>query len=225
MAPFEYTHLEVEIKFTSTNVTDAQGLVDALLKLKPSIDDQLYEFVINITTFARLTSSIFPPNSTTAAAIADQLPLPWAAARRLSEDECDDAAVLRVTIAFEGVVLGRTIEALQENWPAPLQEWDVEVCGNITFTPTEGSAPEDAGMSVVLLAIISTVVGVAAMSCCAVLAWAVLKARSRRKDNENKYSAMNKRGPPYDVGTFTATQPGARSATHDCSDWTWSSLY
>lgn len=218
MAPFEYTHLDVEIKFTLTNSTDAQELVDALLKLKPLIDDQLYEFVINITTISSLTSSIFTPNGTRAFAIADQLPLPWAAARRLSEDDCDHAVVLKVAIAFDGVVLGGTVEALQEGWPTPLEEWDVEVCGNITFTLTEGSAPEDTGTNVALLAIISTVAGVAVMACCAAFAWVVLKARSRKND-KNKYSAMNKRGPPYDVGTFTASKPREENATRD---WTWS---
>ena len=208
MAPFEYTHLEVEIKFTSTNATDAQELVDALLQLKPSIDDQLREFVINITTFARLSSSIFAPNSTSAVAIDDALPLFWAAApRRLSEDRCDDAAVLKVTITFDGVVLGPTVEALQENWPAPLEEWDLEVCGNITFTPTEGSLPDDTGMSVVLLAIILAVAVVVVAACCAALVYVAGKTRSRQT-KKNKYSAMDKRGPPnYEAGMFTAVKP------------------
>ena len=210
MAPFEYSHLEVEIKFTSANVTNAQELIDALLQLKPSIDDQLREFVINITTFARLTSSIFAPNSTSAVAIGDALPMFWAAApRRLSEDSCEDAAVLKVTITFDGVVLGRTVETLQENWPAPLEEWDLEVCGNITFTPTEGALPDDTGMSVVLLAIILTVAVVAVVACCAALVYVAGKTRSRQT-NKNKYSAMDKRGPPnYEAGMFTAVKPPA----------------
>lgn len=208
MAPFEYTHLEVEIKFTSTNATNAQELVDALLQLKPSIDDQLREFVINITTFARVSSSIFAPNSTSAVAINDALPLFWAAApRRLSEDSCEDAAVLKVTITFDGVALGRTVEALQENWPAPLEEWDLEVCGNITFTPTEGSLPDDTGMSVVLLVIILAVAVVVAAACCAALVYVAGKTRSRQT-KKNEYSAMDKRGPPnYEAGTFTAVKP------------------
>ena len=241
MAPIEYTRLEVEIKFTSTNVTDAQALVDALLEQKTSIDDQLYEFVINITTIASLTSIILAPNETSAAistVMGDQFPLSWAtvgdhlpllypaAIRRLSEVDCEDAAVLKVTIAFDGVVLGDTIKTLQDSWPAPLDDWGVNICGNITFAPTEALPPEDdTGVNVLLLAIILTVAGLALIACCCtVIARLVLQVRARLKNNNNDYYRMNLRGPPYDVGTFTATESRASNAAHNADDWTWSSL-
>ena len=241
MAPIEYRRLEVEIKFTSTNITDAQALVDALLAQKASIDDQLYEFAINITTIASLTSVIVAPNGTSAVvstATGEQFPLSWgsvgnylpliypAAARRLSEVDCDGAAVLKVTIAFDGVVLGDTIKALQDGWPAPLDEWGVDVCGNITFTPTtEGPLPEDdTGVNVVLLAIIVAVAGLATIACCCTtIARAVLYVRSRLNNNNN-YNRMNKRGPPYDVNTFTPAKPRGTNAARNVDDWTWSSL-
>ena len=222
LAPFEYTSLNVEIKFTSSNATDAQELVEALLRLKPSIDDQLNAFVINITTFASLTSSIFAPNSTSAVAVGDAIALLWAPIpRRLSEDDCDNAAVMKVTIIFDGVVLGRTVEALKENWPAPLEEWDLQVCGNLTFTATEGSPPDDTGMSIVLLAILLAVAAVVVVACCAALVIVAGKRRSR-EDDKNKYRAMNKRGPPnYEAGTYTAAKPVHENTIRDRGDWGW----
>ena len=249
MAPIEYSRLEVEITFTSTNITDAQALVAALLEQKTSIDNQLYEYATNITTIASLTSIIFAPNQTNAAvttATGGQFPLPWGvvgdylpllyptAARRLSEVDCDGAAVLKVSIAFDGFVLRDTLKALEDGWPAPLDEWGVDICGNITFTPTEGSLPEDgAGVNFVLLVIIVTLVGLATTACCCtVIARAVLQARSRLKNNYYNnfnhyynYYRMNPRGPPYDVGTFTpATNSRATNEARNIDDWTWSSL-
>ena len=219
LAPFGFTSLEVEIKFTSTNVTDAQELVETLLKLKPSIDDQLRAFVINITAFTSLISSVFAPNSTNAAAVGDAIALLWAPVpRRLSEDNCDDAALMRILITFDGVVPGNTVETLQENWPNPLDEWNLQVCGNLSFTAKEESPSEDSGMSVVLLAILSAVAVVAVVACCATLVIVAGKRRSR-KDDKNKYRAMNRRGPPiYEAGTFTAA-----NLKHDLptSNWGW----
>ena len=223
LAPFGFTSLEVEIKFTSTNVTDAQELVETLLKLKPSIDDQLRAFVINITAFTSLISSVFPPNSTNAAAVGDAIALLWAPVpRRLSEDNCDNAALMRILITFDGVVPGNTVETLQENWPNPLDEWDLQVCGNLSFTAKEESPSEDSGMSVVLLAILSAVAVVAVVACCATLVIVAGKRRSR-KDDKNKYRAMNRRGPPiYEAGTFTAANLKYDLPTRN---WGWTLNY
>ena len=233
LAPIEYSGLEAEITFTSKNITDVQALVEVLLAQKPSIDDQLYDFASNITTIASLTSLVIAPNETSAVNSA----VPWGAvkhylsllyptaSRRLSEDDCEGAVVMKVTIAFEGVVMRDTIKALQDDWPSPRDESELEVCGDIKFTTTEAeSQPEDdtgAGVNVVLLAII---VAVSLVMTCMVL----LPCRRAVKRDDHYYQ-MDKRGPPYDLGTFTPptmppTMTRARGATRNTEGWTWTSL-
>ena len=132
---------------------------------------------------------------------------------------------MKVTIAFEGVVMRDTIKALQDDWPSPRDESELEVCGDIKFTTTEAeSQPEDdtgAGVNVVLLAII---VAVSLVMTCMVL----LPCRRAVKRDDHYYQ-MDKRGPPYDLGTFTPptmppTMTRARGATRNTEGWTWTSL-
>tara|TARA_B100001109_G_C18856909_1_gene472133 strand:- start:892 stop:2886 length:1995 start_codon:yes stop_codon:yes gene_type:complete len=228
LAPIEYSRLEAEITFTSKNITDAQLLVDALLEQKPSIDDQLYEFAMNVTTIASLTSIVVAPNETSAVnsavpswgAVKHYLSLLYpSASRRLSEDDCEGAAVMKVVITFDGVVMRETIKTLQANWPAPRDEWGLEVCGEIKFTTTEAEPQSDddaAGVNVMLLAIIVAVTLV--MTCMVILP--CRRASSRHDD----YYQMNKRGHPYELGTFTAAKPRARGAARNAEGFTFASL-
>lgn len=226
MAPIEYSRLEAEITFTSKNITDAQTLVDALLERKASIDDQLYEFATNITAIVSLTSLVIAPNETSAVDSA----VPWgavkhylsllypSASRRLSEDDCEGAAVMKVFITFDGVVMRDTIKTLQEDWPAPRDEWGLEVCGDIKFTPTEAvpQPDDDTGVDVMLVAII---IAVSLVMTCMV----ILPCRGALKRNDDYYQ-MNKRGPPFDVETFTPAMPRSRGVALNTEGWTWTSL-
>jgi len=218
MAPIEYSGLEVEMKLTSTNGENAQQVVDALLKQQASLNDMFREFVVNITDGASLTSVIFTHDGMNALLINAYLPNSLTDTRRLSDnDDCDDTAVVKVTITFNEYVLREIIQELKDGWPDPLKEWNVEICGDIKFTPVEGPLPEDdSGVNIALLAIILSVLGVAAMIGCAAFAYKFMKSRSR---NSN-YSAMDKRGPPnFETGIFIAKDSGIKNRL---ADWTWS---
>jgi len=228
MAPTLYQKVEVTAKYKSTNGDSVETVAWMLTEKKKLLDDAIMDVIGNITEIGfSLTSSI--STGIHSALASEDLQhqstlLTLTTTRRLSEEDCNNSAVLEMVITFDENVLASTIQQLEDYWPSPPDEWNVETCGNVTFNAIEAQPPEDDISTHLLLAIILAIVLVTAIFICTLWLCAM---RRLRPSNENEYRQMEPApGPPFDLGTFLTRRESRTArksnAAGGSDSWIWS---